>query len=748
MQLPKYIRPVAVDDKSLSPQDYLEILWRRKWWFIFPALVGTALAVVVSYAIPPMYRSSTLILVEPQKIPESYVRSTVTSGVEERLNTISQQILSRTNLERIIQQFRLYVPEDPSTTGFKGVVASLKGKGQAWLVTFGLAGPGTAPVWEPVRYVERMRQAIEIKLLGRESKNAFTVAYSGKDPNTVRQVTDALASLFIEENLRVRERQAEGTSQFITAELAVAERELQELEKSLKEFKERHNGALPEQLNANLRTLDRLQLELQTLDEALRSVEERKFLYTQQLNNDTSVSLPNGTFLSNKSPLELEFEELKRNLARLQAQFQDHYPDIVVLKNRIKELEAQLIGSSQATEMSEGQSRSPQTLASKLEEQLSLLDREIIRIRDRKIKVQSFIQEYEGRIERTYDNELNIFTLTRNYNTSKGNYESFLGKSYDAKLSESLERRQKGEQFRILDPANMPREPYKPDRPRIILLGSMLSSAIGCGLIFLFEYLHPSFRKPEDLRRTLERSPLVTIPQYSMGQGNTDRHLIAVEEPNSLITEQYRILSTKLDDLQQEKAQKIFAISSALPGEGKTVTALNLAIVMARDFGKKTLLLEGDFKAPTISRYLKADLESSLIDLLTSGTDLRSTVLPMADTLIPFADDNLAVLPVLKGVKNSSGLLSSQQLKELLSTLKEQYDCILIDAPPVLPLSDMNVFEAVVDGIIMVVRAGKTPRDTFLQALDALATDKLVGIVLNDAKLSLPGYYPYADTKA
>jgi Mrp family chromosome partitioning ATPase len=120
----------------------------------------------------------------------------------------------------------------------------------------------------------------------------------------------------------------------------------------------------------------------------------------------------------------------------------------------------------------------------------------------------------------------------------------------------------------------------------------------------------------------------------------------------------------------------------------------------------------------------------------------------MADTLIPFADDNLAVLPVLKGVKNSSGLLSSQQLKELLSTLKEQYDCILIDAPPVLPLSDMNVFEAVVDGIIMVVRAGKTPRDTFLQALDALATDKLVGIVLNDAKLSLPGYYPYADTKA
>jgi capsular exopolysaccharide synthesis family protein len=378
-----------------------------------------------------------------------------------------------------------------------------------------------------------------------------------------------------------------------------------------------------------------------------------------------------------------------------------------------------------------------------LEEQLKLLDREIVSVKDRKVTVQSLIQEYEERIERTYDNELKMLTLTRDYEISKRNYESILGKSYNAKLSESLERRQKGEQFRILDPANLPREPYKPDRPKIILLGSMLSSALGCGLIFLFEFLHPSFRKPEDLRRTLERSPLVTIPQYSVAQKGTIRHLITMDEPNSVATEQYRILATKIADLQQEKAQKIFAISSPLPGEGKTVTALNLAVVMARDFGKRTLLLEGDFKAPTISRYLKVDLESSLIDLLTSATDLRSTAIPVADTLIPFADDNLAVLPVRKGVENSSGLLSSQQLKELLATLKEQYDCILIDTPPILPLSDMNIFEAVVDSIIMVVRAEKTPKDALLKALDALATDKLVGVVLNDVKLSFPGYYHY-----
>jgi non-specific protein-tyrosine kinase len=189
--------------------------------------------------------------------------------------------------------------------------------------------------------------------------------------------------------------------------------------------------------------------------------------------------------------------------------------------------------------------------------------------------------------------------------------------------------------------------------------------------------------------------------------------------------------------LNQEKPQTIFAISSAMKGEGKTVTALNLAFTAAKDFGKETLLVEGDFKNPTISAYLKAKPQSNLIDVLLSGADINSSI-------VRFGHHSLSVLPVIQSVRNSSGILNSQEMRSLVATLKQRYNFILIDSPPILSLSDMNILERIVDGIILVVRADSTPVDVVVKAVNSLVTDKLLGIVLNDAKqpmLQYPQYY-------
>ncbi len=737
----------TVDGKDATLQEYLEIFWWRKWWFFLPVFLGTAIAIMVSYTLSPQYRSSTLILVEPQKVPSAYVSSTITSSVEDRLNTISQQILSRTNLEKIIREFGLYKPNATKPTGLERVATSIRRRVKDILASTGLYEQQDASAWVPARYVERMRNATEITVIGGGGKNAFTVAYSGTDPETVRRVTNTLASLFIEENLKIRERQAEGTTQFLAGELAIAEGELQRLEQRLKEFKERHKGALPEQLDANLRTLDRFQLQLQTINSTLRTAEEKRLFYAQQLQNDTDTLVPEGSVQPSQTPRGAELEQLRRDLVRLRAQFNDTYPDIVLLKNRIKEVKEQLTSAQPVEDIAVGVPQVKSQVASTLEAQMSLLDSEINALKESGVHVREQIAAYEKRLEATYENELKTFTLTRDYDISKGNYETILTKSLNAKMSENLERKQKGEQFRVLDPANLPTEPFKPDRTKIILLGGALSGALGAGVIFLLEFLQPSFRKPEDLQRSVELATLVIIPHNSVTQKKKHRSLIAVEASDSIITEQYRILYTKLNELQREREQKIFAISSAIQGEGKTVTALNLAVVTARDFGQKTLLLEGDFKAPSLASYLKAELESGLVDLLMSNTDIQSTSIPFADTLIPFAHDNLSVLPVLKSVGNSSGLLSSQRMRDLLEMFKEQYDCILIDAPPVLTFSDMNVFEEVVDGIILVVRAEKTSRDTLTKAIEELATEKLVGIVFNDSQQPLPGYQRFAHMK-
>jgi capsular exopolysaccharide synthesis family protein len=193
--------------------------------------------------------------------------------------------------------------------------------------------------------------------------------------------------------------------------------------------------------------------------------------------------------------------------------------------------------------------------------------------------------------------------------------------------------------------------------------------------------------------------------------------------------------------LTKGNPQTIFAISSSIKGEGKTITSLNLALVMARDFGKKILLIEGDLKNPAIARYLQLKLQSDLVDILLEKADLQSSILT-------FAVENLSVLPVAKSVSNSSSVLSSQKMSMLLSMLKEKYDFILIDCPPVLSLPDMNIIEKLVDGILLVIRAERTPRDAVKTALNSLGTDKIVGVILNNAKQLSSQYYHYLDRTA
>src|SRR5262245_53506822 len=213
-----------IPGKKYTPEDILQMAWRHKWLIAIPAIVIGFGAAGVSRYLPNQYRSETLILVVPQRVPESYVRSTVTTRIEDRLQSIAQQILSRTRLERIIQDFNLYAKE--RRTG----------------------------IMEDV--VEGMRKDIVVQVV---KGDAFRVTYSGADPRTVMRVTERLASLFIEENLRDREVLAEGTNQFLEAQLDDARRRLIEQEKKLEAYRKRFSGELPSQLDSNLQAIQNQQ---------------------------------------------------------------------------------------------------------------------------------------------------------------------------------------------------------------------------------------------------------------------------------------------------------------------------------------------------------------------------------------------------------------------------------------------------------------------------------------------------------
>ncbi|OGP16603.1 MAG: hypothetical protein A2V21_300980 [Deltaproteobacteria bacterium GWC2_55_46] len=194
-----------------------------------------------------------------------------------------------------------------------------------------------------------------------------------------------------------------------------------------------------------------------------------------------------------------------------------------------------------------------------------------------------------------------------------------------------------------------------------------------------------------------------------------------------MVAERYRILYTRLEQLSLKNSYKTIAITSAIKGEGKTTTAINLAYLMATEFGKKVLLMENDLRCPAISSgYLNMGRLNGLIDVINGDADLRSAINRLDDT-------NLYFLPARASAKNSSVLLDSQSMRSVLDNVKAHFDYIIIDAPPILPLVDMNILSRMVDGLLLVVRAGSTPKDLVKKAVGALPLKNLVGVVLNGA---------------
>jgi len=590
--------------------------------------------------------------------------------------------------------------------------------------------------------VERMRQDIEVKVMG--GNNAFSIAYSGTDPLIVMKVTNLLASLFIDENLRIREQQAEGTSEFLANEHAEAKKELERQEQAVKDFKEQRMGALPEQMTANLRTLDRLQVELQTGNDALKSAEDRKLLYQAQLSDlEKQLAGPKpGTVPDTASAgLSSRLEQLKEELARLQAQYKESYPDIGLLKKQIRELEDQLARGDTMTQTAKSPATpsltpiTPSFITQRqaISTQLQAINAEIAMLRAKQNRTAALVKEYENRVEVTFANEQQLLDLSRDYEMSRQNYQALLQKRLNARISENLEKRQKAEQFRIVDPAKVPEKPYKPDRLKIVIWGSLLSLGAGAGLVFLREFLKPCYRRPEDFQDTVQLPVLATIPTYDSIR-RMDQPLITQQQPDSQIAEQYRLLYTRVMHATAAKPQTVFAISSAIKGEGKTITSLNLALTAARDFGKQTLLIEGDFKNPTFRTYLGLDTPVSLMEVILNQADLASS-------LINFGHSNLALLPCGHNAKNSASLLNSQEFSNILTRLRERYELILIDSPPILSLPDMPIIERMVDAILLVVRAEMTPKDAVTMGIDSLATQKLLGIIFNGVKYSPSSYY-------
>lgn len=463
------------------------MLKRRKWLVLTIMTMALSAMGGIVFSLPDIYQASARLVVERQQLPESFVKSTVTSEVSSRLQTITQELLSPERLTHLIQQFNLYA--DLQTQ------MPLK------------------------QIIKLMRQDIE---LGEERSHqrrssvttAFTLSYRGSAPQKVAQVTNALASFYIEENVKVREQQATETSQFLQDQLATIRDKLEAQEQRMSQYKEQYIGELPEQLNANLATLERLNYQLRLTNDKLARTNERREALARQLAQAEDSGSTAGQL---DMPLNAQLANLQQQLQALQTRFSDKYPTVIRLKAEIAALERQLaVSPSNGVGARNSPMASISSQGRLLQEEMRAVDAEMKVLRNEEQSLLQSINAYQQRVENTPQREQEVQTLARDYETIQTLYHSLLQRQEEAKLAASMEQNQQGEQFRLLESATPPTHPAVPNRVRLLLVGVLLSLGLAAGAAFMADGLDTTFHAADDLRTYAGVPVLQSLPHIDV----------------------------------------------------------------------------------------------------------------------------------------------------------------------------------------------------------------------------------------
>jgi len=466
----------------------LSNLYRKKGLIIAVFVVVSLLAAYLATILPDIYRSSTLIVVTPQRLPASFVTSTVTMDLEERMQSIIQEILSVTQLDKIIQEFNLY----PSDT--KG--SNLRDR------------------------VEKLRKSIKVDFRRnntRDSMTVFQLSFESGNPEKTRQVTHRLATLFIDQNLQVREQQAIGTKTFMNSEVERLRKELEQQETVVNQYKAGHLYELPDQLDTNLRTLEQLRRELEANNQRLSTLQERKgTLQKQSVESDIlKVDALSGSVMVQGDGVmqSVQLEVKKKELDSLLQRYSSRHPDVIRLQKEIQSLEAEIGNtSSSKTTNSAKVATVISPLKQVLQKQVTDIDSEIQALRSQAEGIRNQIGILQARVNNAPVRAIELSRVSRGYEITLKKYQDLLAKSLESELSENMEKNKKGEQFRILDPANLPLRPARPNRLMIVLVGLASGLAGGVALAFLWDNLDTSFKRGEEISAYVNLPLLVTIP--------------------------------------------------------------------------------------------------------------------------------------------------------------------------------------------------------------------------------------------
>lgn len=477
------------EQHELTFADYLALLKRRKWGIIVPFCLVFLIATAVALFLAPIYRSVSTILIEEQEIPADFVMTTVTSYAEQRLQVINQRIMSSSRLLEIINRFNLY--------------SDLANK------------------WTTEEIVEKMRDDVKLDFINADIVDrrtgrptaatiAFTLSYEGEaQPQTVQSVANVLASLFLEENLKVRQKQVSETSEFFKQEYEKIKLDLDAQNSRIATFKEKHVNELPELLQVNMQSLNNNEVNSERFSEQIRALRERANYLETQLAS-TAQEIPSTRITADETTL----ENLKVDLVHLKARYSDSYPDVIKTKAEIKKLEERLASGERVVSRAEQEQPDNPAFVT-ISSQLASVKSELQSTINQKKEYEEKADMFRRRISATPEVEREYQQLLNERDTNQAKLDDLGRKLLESRVAEGLETDQKGERFTIIDPARLPEKPYKPNRLAIMLIGLVLGIGAGVGYAAIAEFSDRAVYSSNDLYLATLLPVLAIIPELT-----------------------------------------------------------------------------------------------------------------------------------------------------------------------------------------------------------------------------------------
>ncbi len=473
-----------MEESGPSLEDYIDILRRRKLLFIFSVPVLLFISVAVTMSLPPIFRAEGIILIQSQEIPEELLKSTVNSFAEQQIEVTRQKIMTSAKIMELIDKHKLY-SDIRNRTSVTQLTENFKNSMDVQMIEADVPGQwGTS------------RQSV-----------AFIVSFMDKDPVLAQRITNELTTSFLEENIKERTNKANETAQFLKEEADRMQAKVQETESAIAEFKLRYGDSLPELLQFNLDTVERLEQQvIDTQDETERLNDQ-----VHSLNLELSQISPYTQYSSDTSGRSItprqRLMELKQEYSRLIISYNDSHPDIVRIKKEIDIAEKEISKSS--TNVSEEEALNP--VYRQLKSRITSAEKEIVRLAERRQTMEEDLIDFKGRIARTHQVQREYDDLTRDYDSRLEKYQELRAKQLEANVAQNMEAENKAGSFKLIEPPVVPESPVKPNRKKLLAMGFMLSFGAGIGLMLVAEFLDSGVRGVTNISTVLGQQPLAVV---------------------------------------------------------------------------------------------------------------------------------------------------------------------------------------------------------------------------------------------